>query len=77
MLTIAIVPDNSPASPTRFRAVAGEVQSVGATAGKALDALIEQLVGLEMTALIVIQSPLGDGSKLPKSGVKYAPQEER
>lgn len=55
MTTIAIVPDNPQASPTRFRAVAGEVQSVGATVGQALDALTAQLGGPEETTLVVVQ----------------------
>jgi len=55
MTTIAIVPDNPKASPARFLAVAGEVQSVGATAGQALDALTAQLGGPEATTLVVVQ----------------------
>jgi hypothetical protein len=55
MTTIAIVPDNPQASPTRFRAVAGDLQSVGATVGQALDALTAQLSELRETTLIVVQ----------------------
>lgn len=42
MTTITIFPDNRSAGPG-FRAVAGEKESVGATAGQALDALTAQL----------------------------------
>jgi hypothetical protein len=55
MTTIAIVPDNPQGSPSCFRAVAGESQSVGATVGQALDALREQMGVSEQTTLIVVQ----------------------
>jgi hypothetical protein len=55
MTTITIVPDDPQALPVRFHAVAGEVQSVGATAGQALDALTAQLGGAEGTTLVVVQ----------------------
>lgn len=55
MTTIAIVPENSKGSSACFRAVAGETQSTGATAGQALDALREQLDEPDQTTLIVIQ----------------------
>jgi hypothetical protein len=55
MTTVTIVPDNPQASPACFRAVAGEVQSTGATAGQALDALAAQLGGLAETTLVVVQ----------------------
>jgi citrate synthase len=44
MTTIAIVPDNPPASPTRFRAIAGEAESVGDTVGQALIAKLPTIV---------------------------------
>lgn len=53
MTTIAIVPDNLQTSPTTFRAVAGDVHSVGATVGQALDALMAQLGTPQETTLIV------------------------
>ncbi len=56
MTTIAIVPDNPKGSSACFRAVAGETQSIGATAGQALDALQAQLGGPDQTTLIVIQA---------------------
>ncbi len=55
MTTIAIIPDNPSSSTPRFRAIAGEVQSVGATAGQALDALRAQLGEPEQTTLVVVQ----------------------
>lgn len=55
MTTIAIFPDNPPHSPAGFRAVAGDVQSSGATVGQALDALRTQLSGPEQTTLVVVQ----------------------
>jgi hypothetical protein len=55
MTTIAIVPDNPQGSPESFRAIAGDVQSSGATVGQALDAVRAQLNGPEQTTLIVLQ----------------------
>jgi hypothetical protein len=55
MTTIAIVPDNPQGSPARFRAVAGDVQSSGATVGQALDAVRAQLGGPDQTTLVVVQ----------------------
>lgn len=55
MTTIAIVPENPQELPRRFRAVAGDAQSVGATVGEALDALQAQLGGTEQTTLVVVQ----------------------
>ena len=55
MTTIAILPDNPDTSPMRFLAIAGVVQSVGATAGQALDALTAQLGESQETTLIVMQ----------------------
>jgi hypothetical protein len=55
MMTIAIVPEDPQASPHRFRALAGALQSLGATAGEALDALTAQLGGPGETTLVVVQ----------------------
>jgi hypothetical protein len=55
MTTIAIVPAHLPDSPTSFRAVAGDAQSVGATVGQALDALRAQIGVAEQTTLVVVQ----------------------
>jgi hypothetical protein len=55
MTVITIVPEEAQGSPARFRATAGEAQSVAATAGQALDALAAQLGGLDGTTLIAVQ----------------------
>jgi hypothetical protein len=55
MTTIAIVPHNPQAPAPQFRAVAGELQSVGATLGQALDTLTAQLGGPGETTLVVVQ----------------------
>lgn len=55
MTTIAIFPE-SPGSPTTgYRAVAGKAQSVGQTAGQALDALTAKLDEKETGTLIIVQ----------------------
>jgi hypothetical protein len=55
MTTIAILPE-SPGSPTTvYRAVAGNKQSVGQSAGQALDALTAQLSEAEGGTLLVVQ----------------------
>ena len=56
MITIAILPE-SPGSPTTtYRAVAGNKQSVGQSAGQALDALTAQLSEAESGTLVVVQN---------------------
>ncbi|MCC6417090.1 MAG: hypothetical protein IT429_02445 [Gemmataceae bacterium] len=55
MTTIAIVPDNAEGRPVTYRAIAGTRQSVGRTAGEALDALTAQLDESEKGTLLVIQ----------------------
>jgi hypothetical protein len=55
MTTIAIIPDNPQGAAPQYRAVAGELQSVGATIGQALDALAAQLGGPGETTLVVVQ----------------------
>jgi hypothetical protein len=57
MTTIAIIPDDRGTSPTTFRAVAGDVQSVGATVGQALDALTAQL-GEPLETMLIVVHPL-------------------
>lgn len=54
MTTIAIVPERAESDGTSYRAVAGGVQSVGRTAGEALDALMAQLRDSEAGPLIVL-----------------------
>ncbi len=60
MTTITIVPENALATAPRFLAVAGEKQSVGGTAGEALDALTAQLGEARTTTLVVVQPMLPD-----------------
>jgi hypothetical protein len=55
MTTIAILPENPGSSPTTYRAVAGNKQSVGRTVGEALVALAAQLNEAESGTLIVVQ----------------------
>jgi hypothetical protein len=55
MTTISIFPEHSGAQPTGYRAVAGNRQSVGRTAGEALDALTSQLDEAERGTLVVVQ----------------------
>jgi hypothetical protein len=60
MNTITIFPEEPGAQAPRFRAVAGEKQSVGATAGQALDALTAQLGEPQATTLVVVQPMQAD-----------------
>jgi hypothetical protein len=55
MTTISILPEPTGASATNYRAVAGELQSVGNTVGEALDALRAKLAEPEKTTLVVVQ----------------------
>jgi hypothetical protein len=56
MTTVAILPISDPGGEKSYRAIAGDKQSVGKTAGQALDALTAQLGETEFSALLVIQS---------------------
>src|SRR5437667_1433039 len=55
MTTNAILPDSPGAQGTRYRAIAGRKQSVGRTAGEALDALTPQLDESQAGTLVVVQ----------------------
>ncbi len=55
MTTIAILPETPGVPATRFRAVAGQVQGVGRTAGEALDAVTAQLDESVGGTLVVVQ----------------------
>jgi len=55
MTTISIVPENIGAGEILWRAIAGDRESVGKTAGEALDALTSQLSGDEGSTMIVIR----------------------
>ena len=56
MTTVAILSVSDPSGEKSYRAVAGDKQSVGKTAGQALDALTAQLGETEFSALLVFQS---------------------
>ena len=55
MTTVAILPEPTNASEPACRAIAGGRQSVGKTAGEALDALTTQLPHEEVGTLVVVQ----------------------
>ncbi len=55
MTTIAILPDNPGSPATTYRAVAGKLESVGRTAGEALDGLMAQLDDTTTGTLTVVQ----------------------
>jgi hypothetical protein len=59
MTSVAIVPEITEAGTT-YRAVAGQKQSVGRTAGEALDALTAQLGEQENGTLVVVQNQKPD-----------------
>lgn len=56
MLTkIAIIPEVAESGPLKYRAIAGRQQSVGDSAGQALDALTASLEGADSTTLVIVQ----------------------
>ncbi len=55
MTAITILPEKIGVEETTYRAVAGERESVGRSAGEALDALTSQLSDDEAGMLVVIQ----------------------
>lgn len=55
MTTISILPESTDASSTKYRAAAGELQSVGNTVGEALDGLWAKLDDPDKTTLVVVQ----------------------
>jgi hypothetical protein len=55
MTTIAILPESSRANRLTWRAVAGEKEAIGSTAGEALDAMTGLLSDDENSALVIIQ----------------------
>lgn len=61
MTAITILPEKIGADDTTYRAVAGKRESVGRSAGEALDALASQLSDDEAGMLIVIQNMRPDG----------------
>lgn len=56
MVKVAILPVLTASGTVAFRAVAGDRQSEGRTAGEALDALTTQLSEDEKSALVIVQS---------------------
>ena len=56
MTTVAILPVSDANGEKLYRAVAGDKQSTGKTAGEALDALTAQLESDEFSTLLIIQS---------------------
>ncbi len=56
MTTVAILPISSINGEKSYRAIAGDKQWVGKTAGQALDGLTAQLGETDFSALLVIQS---------------------
>lgn len=56
MTTVAILPISNASGEKSYRAIAGDKQSVGKTAGQALDALTTQLGDIEFGVLLVIQN---------------------
>ena len=56
MTKVAILPESIEGGALRYRAIAGDEQSVGATAGEALDAITSQLQAYGTGMLIVVQS---------------------
>src|SRR5436305_65718 len=55
MTAIAILPERPGAPADGFRAVAGNVQALGKTAGEALDAVAAQLDESESGTLVIVQ----------------------
>ncbi|MFM5998360.1 MAG: hypothetical protein ACKPCI_23755 [Dolichospermum sp.] len=54
MTTVAILPISNASGEKSYRAISGDKQSVGKTAGQALDALTTQLGEVEFRALLII-----------------------
>jgi DNA-binding IclR family transcriptional regulator len=55
MTKITIVPERTEAGSTAYRAIAGQRQSLGKTAGEALDTLAAMLPDEERGTLIIVQ----------------------
>ncbi len=56
MTTVAILPVSNASGERLYRAIAGDKQSTGKTAGEALDALTAQLEGGELGTLLILQN---------------------
>lgn len=60
MTRVAILPVLNPSGGLSYRAIAGNKQSIGETAGEALDALTAQLDDRETGTLVIIQNYRSD-----------------
>lgn len=60
MNTVAILPISNASGEKSYRAISGDKQSVGKTAGQALDALTIQLGKVEFRGLLIIDNFHGD-----------------
>jgi hypothetical protein len=60
MTTVAILPSSDASGELLYRAIAGDKQAVGKTAGQALDRLTTQLGTTEFRAVLLIQSFAAD-----------------
>ncbi|MGM3305859.1 hypothetical protein ACSQ6I_07740 [Anabaena sp. WFMT] len=56
MTTVAILPISNSSGEKSYRAIAGDKQSVGKTAGQALDALTSLLGEVEFRAILIIDN---------------------
>lgn len=54
MTTITILPEKAGLEETTYRAVAGRKESVGKTAGEALDGLTSQLAAEDSGTLVIV-----------------------
>src|SRR4051812_31643070 len=55
MTKVAILPESSESGRVTYRAIAGQQQSVGKTAGEALDALTSALPKEETATMVIVQ----------------------
>lgn len=55
MAPITVIPDDPRGAAPQYRAVAGNKQAVGSTAGQAIDGLLEELGGLQEATLVILQ----------------------
>ncbi len=60
MTTVAIFPENTQSSAACFRAVAGDRNATGKTAGEALDALTAQIGDLDLGNLLLVKGSRPD-----------------
>jgi hypothetical protein len=64
MTTITIVPENPGSPATTYRAVADGLESVGQTAGAALDGMLAKLGPNTTCALVVVQKGAGAAGRI-------------